>query len=192
MKRCALYARVSTADQSPQMQVDALREYAERRGLVIQDEFIDVGVSGAKATRPELDRLMNAARKRAVDVVLVYRFDRMARSTTHLLRVLEEFTSLGVEFISFAENLDTSSPMGRAMFTIISALAELERNLIIERSVEGQRRARARGKHVGRPRLDVDPERVLSLRGEGLSQREIASALGISRKVVRRILTEAA
>lgn len=192
MKRCALYARVSTAEQSPQMQVDALREYAERRGLVIEDEFIDVGVSGAKTTRPELDRLMNAARKRAIDVVLVYRFDRMARSTTHLLRVLEEFTSLGVEFISFAENLDTSSPMGRAMFTIIGALAELERNLIIERSVEGQRRARARGKHIGRPRLDINPDRVLSLKANGMSQRQIAATLGISRTVVRRVLEEAA
>lgn len=191
-KRAAIYARVSTADQSPQMQLDALREYAQRRGLEVVAEYCDHGVSGTKARRPELDRLMDASRKRRHDLVLVYRFDRMARSTTHLLRVLEEFEGLGIQFISFAENLDTSTPMGRAMFTIIGALAELERNLIVERSTEGQRRARARGKHVGRPRKAIDTDMILHLRQrEGLSLRAIADRLGISTTIVQRTLREA-
>lgn len=190
-KRCAIYARVSTHDQSPQMQLDALREYATRRGLEIVAEHVDHGVSGTKARRPELDRLMEASRKRKHDLVIVYRFDRMARSTTHLLRVLEEFQSLGVEFVSYSENLDTSTPIGRAMFTIIGALAELERNLIVERSTEGQRRARARGKHVGRPRRAVDTDMILHLRQrEGLSLRTIADRVGVSTTIVQRALRE--
>ncbi len=190
--RAAIYARVSTSDQSPQMQLEALREYAERRGFAVVSEFVDHGVSGTKTSRPQLDRLMDAARKRAVDVVCVFRFDRMARSCVHLLRVLEEFNALGVEFVSYSENLDTSTPMGQAMFTIMGALAQLERDVLVERSVEGQRRARARGKHVGRPRLEINPDRVTALRDQGKSQREIAAALGVSRKVVRRVLREAA
>lgn len=190
-RRAAIYARVSTADQSPQMQLDALREYAARRGFGTAAEFIDHGVSGTNSRRPELDKLMDSARKRRVDVVLVYRFDRMARSTTHLLRVLEEFTALGIEFISFAENLDTSTPMGKAMFTVIGALAELERNLVVERSTEGQRRARARGKHVGRPRKAVDADMIVYLRQrEGLSIRAIAARLGVSTTIVQRALRE--
>lgn len=190
--RAALYARVSTlAGQSPQMQIDALREYATRRGLEIIAEYVDHGVSGTKDRRPELDRLMDASRKRRHDLVLVYRFDRMARSTTHLLRVLEEFEGLGIQFISFAENLDTSTPMGRAMFTIIGALAELERNLIVERSTEGQRRARARGKHIGRPRAEVDVDLVLRLHARSMSVREIARLVGVGKHVVTRVLADA-
>ncbi|HBP20342.1 MAG TPA: resolvase [Planctomycetes bacterium] len=190
--RAAIYARVSTYDQSPLMQLEALREYAARRGFAVAGEFVDHGISGTKSTRPQLNLLMEAVRKRQVDAVLVFRFDRMARSTSHLLRVLEEFDALGVQFVSYAESIDTSTPMGRAMYTILGALAELERNLIVERSVEGQKRARARGKHVGRPRVQVSPERVLELSAQGHSQRAISATLGISRKVVRRVLGEAA
>lgn len=189
-KRAAIYARVSTADQSPQMQLDALREYAQRRGLEIIAEYVDHGVSGTKARRPELDRLMDASRKRQHDLVLVYRFDRMARSTTHLLRVLEEFEGLGINFVSYSEGLDLSSAMGRAMYVIIGALAELERNLIVERSTEGQRRARARGKHVGRPRSEVDVDLVRRLRSRQMSIREIARLVGVGKHVVVRVLAE--
>jgi DNA invertase Pin-like site-specific DNA recombinase len=186
--RAAIYARVSTfTGQSPQMQLDVLREYAARRELEVVAEFVDHGVSGARDQRPELDRLMGGARQRAFDLVLVYRFDRFARGVRHLVTALDEFEALGVQFVSYSESLDTSTPMGRAMFSIVAALAELERNIIVERSVEGQRRARARGTHVGRPRRAVDEARVMQLRAEGVSVRGIARALGVSRTVVERI-----
>ena len=189
--RAAIYARVSTVTgQSPQMQLDVLREYAGRRELDIVAEFVDHGVSGARDHRPELDRLMTGARQRAFDMVLVYRFDRFARGVRHLVSALDEFQALGVQFVSYSESLDTSTPMGRAMFSIIAALCELERNIIVERSVEGQRRARARGTHVGRPRRAVDIAEVLRLRDEGKSLRAIASATGASRTVVTRVVRE--
>ena len=190
-RRAAIYARVSAVTgQSPQMQLDVLREYAARRGLAIVAEFVDHGVSGARDHRPELDRLMSGARQRSFEVVLVYRFDRFARGVRHLVTALDEFQALGLEFVSYSESLDTSTPMGRAMFSIIAALAELERNIIVERSVEGQRRARARGTHVGRPRRSVDAARVMQLRAEGVSVRRIARALGVSRTVIERVMRE--
>ena len=189
--RAAIYARVSTlANQSPQMQLDVLREYAARRGFAVVSEFIDQGVSGARDQRPELDRLMVGARQRAFDLVLVYRFDRFARSVRHLVTALDEFRALGIEFVSYSESLDTSTPIGRAMFSIVAALAELERDIIVERSVEGQRRARARGKHIGRPRRQVDAARVLRLRAEGRSLRAIARAIGASRTVITRVVRD--
>jgi DNA invertase Pin-like site-specific DNA recombinase len=135
---------------------------------------------------------MNAARKRKLDVVLVYKFDRMARSTSHLLRVLEEFDTLRLDFVSYSENLDTSTPMGKAMFTIMGALAQLERDVIVERSKEGQQRAKKRGTHIGRPRKEVCERRVLQLRDKGLSLRAIAKAEGVSASVIRWVLREAA
>jgi DNA invertase Pin-like site-specific DNA recombinase len=189
--RAAIYARVSTlTGQSPQMQLDVLREYAARRELEVVAEFVDHGVSGARDHRPELDRLMTGARQRVFDMVLVYRFDRFARGVRHLVSALDEFRALGVEFVSYSESLDTSTPMGRAMFSIIAALAELERNIVVERSVEGQRRARARGVHVGRPRRGVDVARVLRLRAEGKSLRAISTATNTSRTVVTRVVRE--
>lgn len=190
-KRAAIYARVSTiVGQSPAMQLDVLREYAARRELEVVAEHVEHGVSGARDQRPELDRLMAAARQRTFDVLLVYRFDRFARSVRHLVTALDEFQALGVEFVSYGESLDTSTPMGRAMFSIIAALAELERNIIMERSVEGQRRARARGKHVGRPRREVDAVRLLSMIDEGMSVREVARTTGLSRTVIERVKRE--
>jgi DNA invertase Pin-like site-specific DNA recombinase len=190
-KRAAIYARVSTlVGQSPAMQLDVLREYAARRELEVVAEHVDHGVSGARDQRPELDLLMAAARQRMFDVLLVYRFDRFARSVRHLVTALDEFQALGVEFVSYSESLDTSTPMGRAMFSIVAALAELERNIIMERSVEGQRRARARGKHVGRPRRSVDEVRLLSMIDGGQSVRAIARATGLSRTVVDRVKRE--
>ena len=189
--RVAIYARVSTlAGQSPQMQLDVLREYAARRELDVVAEFVDHGVSGARDQRPELDRLMSGARQRAFDMVLVYRFDRFARSVRHLVTALDEFQALGVEFVSYSESVDTSTPIGRAMFSIVAALAELERNITMERSVEGQRRARARGTHIGRPRRAVDETRVMQLRADGVSVRGVARTLGVSRTVVERVVHE--
>jgi DNA invertase Pin-like site-specific DNA recombinase len=190
-KRAAVYARVSTlAGQSPQMQLDVLREYANRRELTIIAEYVDHGVSGARDHRPELDRLMSGARQRTFDTILVYRFDRFARGVRHLVTALDEFQALGIEFMSYSESLDTSTPMGRAMFSIVAALGELERNIIVERSVEGQRRARARGIHIGRPRRHVDPAHIMRLRAEGRSLRAIARATSTSRTVVTRIIRE--
>lgn len=174
------------------MQLDALREYAAHRGLEVVAELVDHGVSGAKDHRPGLDRLMAAARQRQLDVVLVYRFDRFARSVRHLVTALDEFQSLGVDFVSYSESMDTSTPLGRALFAIVAALGELERSLIAERSGEGQRRAQARGTHIGRPRRDVDLARVLALHHAGTSLRAIARATGISRTVVTRVVREVA
>lgn len=191
--RAAIYARVSTvAGQSPQMQLDALREYAAHRKLDVFKELVDHGVSGARDRRPALDELMCAARRRQFDVILVYRFDRFARSVRHLVTALDEFQALDVEFVSYTESVDTSTPLGRALFSIVAALAELERSLVVERSVEGQRRARARGQHIGRPRREVDARRVLELSRKGTSVRAIARATGISRTVVTRVVREVA
>lgn len=174
------------------MQLDALREYAARRDLEVVAELVDHGVSGTRDHRPALDRLMAAARQRQVDVVLVYRFDRFARSVRHLVTALDEFKALGVDFVSYTESIDTSTPLGRALFAIVAALGELERSLIVERSAEGQRRARARGMHIGRPRQPIDADQVLELHRAGTSLRAIARATGLSRTVVTRVVREVA
>ena len=159
--RAAIYARVSTKDQSCNMQMRELRAYCAARGLTIIREYIDVGQSGAKDSRPELNELMAAARKRKLDSILDWSFDRFDRSTKHLLLALEEFRSLGVQFISYQENIDTSSPLGQALFTIVSAVAQLERDLIRERINGGIRNARACGKQLGRPRRIVDRDELI-------------------------------
>jgi DNA invertase Pin-like site-specific DNA recombinase len=149
--RTALYLRVSTADQKPDLQYDGLRAYAAHASLEVVQDYCDVGVSGRREGRPQLNALMAAVRNREIDCVLVWKFDRFARSTRHLLVALEEFNHLGVRFISVQDQIDTDSPMGRAMFTIIGAMAELESSLISERVTAGMRAAESRGKHLGRP-----------------------------------------
>jgi len=171
-QRVAIYARVSTSEQSAESQLRDLRQYYAARGLEAA-EYVDTGYSGAKQIRPALDRLVEDARKRRLDCVAVWRFDRFARSTKHLLLALEEFRALGVQFISYQENIDTTSPLGQALFTIVSAVAQLERDLIRERVRAGLRNARAKGKTFGRPRAAVDPIAVAALRTEGRSWSEI-------------------
>ena len=151
--RAAIYARVSTANngQDPAMQTRELREYCERRGWQIVGEFVDVGISGSKERRPELDRLIADAHRRRFDAVAVWKFDRFARSVSHLLRALETFRALGIEFVSLSEQVDTSTPTGKMVFTVLGAVAELERALIVERVKAGMRNARAKGKRIGRP-----------------------------------------
>jgi DNA invertase Pin-like site-specific DNA recombinase len=153
--RVALYARVSTATsgQDPTMQTRELREYADRRAWTVTSEYVDIGISGTKEKRPELDRLMADAHRRRFDAVLVWKFDRFARSVSHLLRALESFKAQGIEFISFSEQLDTSTPAGKLVFTVLGAVAELERSLIVERVRAGMRNARAKGKQICRPPL---------------------------------------
>jgi DNA invertase Pin-like site-specific DNA recombinase len=172
--KVALYSRVSTQDQKIDLQINDLRRYCEQRGLNIFKEYSDEGVSGNKDRRPALDELMTDARKRKFDAVLCWRFDRFARSTKHLITALEEFRHLSIEFISYQENIDISSPLGKAVFTIVSAIAELERNIIIERVKAGIRRAKENGKRLGRPkRLNLNAEEIQKMRNQGLSFREI-------------------
>ena len=158
--RVALYCRVSTRDQNCTLQLNELRSYCNARKFEIVREYVDEGVSGSLDSRPGLNLLMADARKRKLDAVLVWRFDRFARSTRHLLLALEEFRELGIGFVSYMENIDTTSALGRAIFTIVAAVAELERNLIVERVQAGINHARARGKQLGRRRRQVDVERI--------------------------------
>src|SRR5262249_49025653 len=149
--RAAIYARVSTnGGQDPSLQTRELREYIERRGWQIAAEYVDVGISGSKEKRPQLDRLMTDAHRRRFDGVIVWKFDRFARSVSHLLRALETFQALGIHFVSLSESLDTSTPAGKMTFTVLGAVAELERSLIVERVKAGLRNARAKGKRLGR------------------------------------------
>jgi DNA invertase Pin-like site-specific DNA recombinase len=191
MQRAALYMRVSTLDQHPETQFYDLRELAKQRGFQIVQEYTD-RISGAKARRPGLDQMMKDARQRQFDVVLVWAGDRIARSVRHFLKVLDELNHLGIEFVSFRENIDTGGPLGRAIIVIIGAIAELERNLIIERVRAGMRRAKLEGRRIGRAPLNVDRQAVLRDRGRGLSLTDIAQAHRISRASVSRIIKEAA
>lgn len=186
--RAAVYARVSTTNgQDPEMQTREFREYAERRGWTVADQYVDVGISGGKDKRPELDRLMADAHRRKFDVIVVWKFDRFARSVSHLLRALETFQALGIEFVSLTEGVDTSTPAGRMIFTVLGAVAELERDLIRERVTAGIRNARAKGKRLGRPTRIKDPSLITRLRKEGKSYREIAAMLGVSPATVHSV-----
>ncbi|GAX59898.1 site-specific recombinase [Candidatus Scalindua japonica] len=187
-KKVAVYVRVSTKDQSVGMQLNDLERYSKERGLTVYKVYEDNGVSGTKETRPALDELMNDARKRKFDVVLVWRFDRFARSTKHLVTALYEFRNLGIDFISYQENIDTSSPLGEAIFTIISAMSKLERDIIAERVKGGLRKARASGKRLGRPKNDVDTDKVIEYRKQNKSIRQIASEMNLSKGAVQRTL----
>jgi len=186
--RVAVYARVSTKDQCCELQLRDLRAYCAARQLTVVCEYVDAGVSGSKYSRPQLNELMNDARKRKLDAVLVWRFDRFARSTKHLLLALEEFRALGVEFISYQENLATNTPLGQAVFVIVAAVAQLERDLICERVSAGIRNARANGKRLGRPRQHVDIYRLREMRAAGMSLRQIAAMLKIGYGTVRAAL----
>ena len=186
--RAALYARVSTANngQDPSMQTREIREYCERRGWHLAGEYVDLGISGAKEKRPELDRLMADAHRRRFDALIVWKFDRFARSVSHLLRALETFKALGIEFVSLSEQVDTSTPTGRMVFTVLGAVAELERSLIAERVRAGLRNAKVKGKQLGRPRVEVDLTRIKSLRSEGWSWAAIGVEMGIGEGTARR------
>ncbi|HLH55024.1 MAG TPA: recombinase family protein [Verrucomicrobiae bacterium] len=190
MKRAAIYTRVSTCDQHPESQLYDLRTLAQQRGFEIVAEFTD-RISGAKARRPGLDELLSNARRHRCDVVIVWAFDRMARSVRHFLEILDELNHLGIEFVSFRENIDTGGPLGRAMVIIVGAIAELERNLIVERVRSGMRRAKLERRRLGRPPLVVDRIAVLRERAHGRSLSQIASTFRISRASVSRMLKAA-
>jgi DNA invertase Pin-like site-specific DNA recombinase len=180
--RVAIYARVSTSNhgQDVTVQTRDLEQFAEVRGWRLFDSYLDVGISGSKDKRPELDRLMADAHRRKFDVVIVWKFDRFARSVSHLLRALETFNALGISFVSLSEQMDTTTPAGKMVFTVLGAVAELERSLIAERVRAGLRNARAKGKTLGRPRVVVDAAEVARLRASGASWPSIARELGVS------------
>ena len=179
MKRAAIYARVSTHNgQNPQMQLNEVRSYCERRQWVVAGEYVDTGISGSKEHRPALDRLLADCRKRRVDAVVVYRYDRFARSVRQLVNALEEFRSLGIDFVSLHEGVDTSTPNGRLVFGIFASIAEFERELIRDRVRSGLAAAKARGKQLGRPRVAVEL-RIAELRAEGRGWKAIAAELGV-------------
>ena len=189
MKKVAIYARVSTTDkgQSTEVQTLPLIEFVQNRGWQIYNIFEDE-VSGAKESRPALNQLMQEARRKRFDVCLVARFDRFARSTKQLLSALETFGALGIDFVSYNENIDTSLPAGKVLFTMIAAFSEMERSLISERVKAGLEKAKANGVTLGRPRANVDIEKVKSLKAQGYSIRKIASTLQIPKSTIQNYL----
>ena len=189
-KKAVIYARVSTLDQHAETQLLDLRQLAAQRGLEILREYTDQGISGARSRRPALDDLLRDARRAQFDVVLVWACDRLARSTRHFLEVLDELNHLGIEFISYREALDSGGPLGRAFVTIIGAIAELERNLIVERVRAGMRRARLEGRHIGRRPLNVDRDAIWREHLQRRSYKQIAKAFGVSKTYVARVIQE--
>ena len=199
--RAALYARVSTVKQDPAPQLDQLRAYAAVRGWTVAAEFVDLAQSGVKQMRPQLDALMLAAEQKAFDVVLVYKFDRLARSMVHLHSAVESFTKNGVIFASVSEAVDTGTPIGKLLLSILGSIANFERDLIIERTNDGRNAARAKlerrgsyrrpkdGKLVtslGRPRSAViDMERVHTMLASGMSRNAVAKALNVPETTLR-------
>src|ERR1039458_5136898 len=185
LKRAAIYTRVSTLDQHPEMQEQELRDYVARRNWTLHQVYTDKGVSGAVEKRPGLDAMMNDCRHRKVDVVIVWKFDRFARSLKQLLNALELFRELGIGFVSCTEAIDTSLPHGEMLFQIIGAIAQWERSLIVERVRAGLQHARSQGKRLGRPPLRVlNAKDVAALRRERARTkatfRELASKYGVS------------
>jgi DNA invertase Pin-like site-specific DNA recombinase len=179
--RVALYGRVSTLDkgQDVNLQLNELREYCERRGWKIAGEYVDNGVSGAKESRPELNRLMADAKRRNFDAIAVWKLDRFGRSLKHLVMTLADLESLGIAFVSLRDGFDLSTPSGRLMFQIIGAMGEFERNLIPERVKAGMAHAKAKGRKLGRA-IHVDMAAVEARRANGESLRAIARDLGVS------------
>jgi DNA invertase Pin-like site-specific DNA recombinase len=190
--KVGLYARISTLDkgQDTEVQLRDLRFYAQARGWVVVHEYVDKGQSGAKDRRPALDRLMDDARKRKIDLILCWRLDRLGRSLKHLILTLDELQGLGVGFVSYNENLDLTTSTGRLMFQLLGAFAEFERNMIKERVVAGLNHAKAKGKKLGRPGVDLDPEKLNELRGQGLTMRAMADKLGVSLGLVHKTLSK--
>ena len=186
--KVALYARISTSNhgQDTEVQLRELRECCQRRGWNITSEYVDSGISGSKERRPQLDRLMADAKRRLFDAVVVYRYDRFARSLRHLVNALEDFRALGIDFISLHEGVDTSTPNGRLVFGIFASIAEFERELIRDRVRSGLRNAKAKGKRLGRPRIAANAAKVVALRARGASWSQICAETGLSTGTARR------
>lgn len=192
VSRIAIYARVSTLNgQNPELQLSEIREYAARRGWTIAGEYVDIGVSGSKESRPELNRMIGDAHRRRFDAVVCWKLDRLGRSLKHLVTTIEDLAAYGVSFISLRDNLDLSTPSGRLMMHIIAAMAEFERELIRERVTAGIQAAKRRGTKIGRPRAGISPERVRAMRAEGTPWRAIAKRFNVGTGTVVRALQSA-
>jgi DNA invertase Pin-like site-specific DNA recombinase len=191
--RVALYARVSTRKhgQNPELQLNELREYAAQRGWQVIGEFVDVGQSGTKERRPQLDEMMKLAKARKLDVIAVWKLDRFGRSLRHLVNALGELEAVGVSFVSLRDSLDLSTPAGKLMFHIIASMAEFERDLIRERIFAGLEHAKSKGRIGGRPKVDrlhdKHADKIRELRDDGLSFQEIGDELGRSRADIQRV-----
>ena len=185
MKKVAIYCRCSTVHQNVDMQIKDLRDFCDRQGYQIIEEFIDEAHSGSIDSRPSLNHLMSSARKRKFEVVLVWRFDRFGRSLRHLVTTLEELQHLNIGFISYSESIDTTSPSGKLMFSMVASFAEFERNILRERVCGGLRNAVRNGKKLGRPKRRDDVG-IQHLRNQGISLRQIANQLNISLGAVQR------
>jgi DNA invertase Pin-like site-specific DNA recombinase len=168
------------------MQLEEVRDYCARRDWKIVGEYVDTGISGAKEHRPALDRLLSDCRRRLVDAVVVYRYDRFARSLRQLVNALEEFRTIGIDFVSLHEGVDTSTPNGRLVFGIFASIAEFEREFIRDRVRSGLAAARAKGKRLGRPAVTVDRSKIASLRAQGRSWREISKEMGVGLGTLHR------
>ena len=186
--RVALYARVSTDEQTVAPQLDALREYAWARGLDVVDEYVDQGVSGSKGRRPALGEMMAKAKRRSFDAVAVVKLDRLARSTRHLTQLAAELEALGVDLIVIDQGIDTSTPAGRLLFNVLAAIGEFELDMIRERTRAGMASAKRRGRGVGRPRVHVPVTKARLMLARGLSHREVAKQLGVSRATLSKAL----
>ena len=186
--RVVPYARVSTHDQSVDMQLVELKRFAEARGWKVVGEFADKGISGAKTSRPEFDRMMKLLRRRDADVLLCWKYDRVGRSTSHLLSILEELRALNVGFCSMTEGVDTTTPAGKMVFTFLAGIAEFERGLTRERVLARIQNARARGVRFGRPRVGFDIAAAVAFRRQGMSVREAAKSVGVSPATLFRVL----
>jgi DNA invertase Pin-like site-specific DNA recombinase len=188
MIKAAIYCRVSTLDQHPETQLLDLQQLASQRGIAVVKVYTDHGVSGTKPRRPGLDEMLRDARRHQFDLVLVWAADRLARSVKHFVDILAELDHLKIGFVSYREQIDTSGPLGKAIMTIVAAIAELERSLIVERVRAGIRRARLEGRHIGRKPLDLDRNAIIGDRAKGMSFRQVAKLHQISTATVRRVL----
>jgi len=180
--RTAIYARVSTDDQTCEQQLTALRDYVSARGWKIQGEYVDQAISGVKQSRPAFDKLLATARARQIDAVIVWKLDRFGRSLSHLVSVTQELSSLGVRFIATTQGIDTDegNPTARLLLHLMASFAEFERELIRERTRAGVARARRQGKRIGRPRRVFRHDVARELAAQGKSQRAIALELGVT------------
>ncbi len=185
-KKVVIYARVSTREQDVELQLVELRKYIQDRGWSIYKEYVDIGQSGAKDSRPQLNQLMLDAKRKRFDVVLCWKFDRYARSLRHLVGSLYEFKALNIDFVSLTEGIDTTTPVGMAMFGVIGAMSQLERDLIRERVQAGMRRAKEKGKAIGRPKKELDHAEIKQLVDRGFSITKISKTLNISRSSLYR------